>query len=107
GGGGWKASDGDKAHFPWIHKVLCPELPVMAHIIITITKYLRTPSYPTANAFERNTGFTISADGRKIWIKGYSTELDEEEDEDGDVESFYHFSEKIHLDIPSLEKRFL
>jgi hypothetical protein len=106
---GWRASEDDKKHWEWIHERLCPELPCMAHIIITITALQRIGSAPPQplSGNECGKGFVLSSDWRKFWIKGYSSELDEEEDEDGDVESFYHFSEKIHLDIPSLEKRFL
>lgn len=106
---GWRASDEDEGHWPWIHEQLSPELPYMAHLIVTVTA-LERKGWALPQPIESETGFVLSSDYRKFWIKGYASqcptiieELDLEEWE----QEPYSLETDIHLDIPSLEQRFL
>ena len=105
---GWRASNADLNHFPWIHKNLSPELPCMAHIIITIAALKSKGSaFPQSLAGgESSTGFVLSSDYRKFWIKGFSSEAEFFVNDDDKKDANYESSYDIRLDIPSLEKRF-
>lgn len=104
---GWRASDGDHEHWPHIHQELAPELPHMAHLIVTITGLERRgrAAPKELDNGEAGTGFVLSSDYRKFWIKGYATEAVIDEDTE---EADYSFNtlDDIQLDIPSLVKRF-
>lgn len=107
---GWRASEvdengspsGDVVHWPQIHRNLSPELPCMAHLIVTITA-LEKKGWATPQSLpgkEANTGYVFSSDDRKFWIKAYSSEAD-------DQKVNYNHSSDIFLDIPSLTQRFM
>lgn len=107
---GWRASPGDCEHWPQAHEDLFSDMPYLAHIIVTVTALEKKGwAYPSrlANA-EAETGFVLTADYRKLWIKGYCTEqvFNEADDEGADDYYTYLLNKKIKLDIPSLEKRF-
>jgi len=68
---------------------------------------------------EYTSGYVVSVDKRKLWIKGYTSVLHEEIDEDapfdeasmeGDIEMERSYDvyedEDVLLEIPSLEARF-
>ncbi len=115
---GWRASDyiddkgqpkGDVYAWPHAHENLFSDMPHLAHVIITVAalekKGWANPSR-LANS-ESDTGYVLSADWRKIWIKGYCTEqIEDKVEEDEDVSYTYVLNENIKLEIPSLEKKF-
>lgn len=106
---GWRASDADKHHWPWVHQILAPDLDSMAHLIVTVTQLERRGSaWPQRLANnESDTGFVLSSDWRKFWIKAYSSEkVSFQSDEDLLEEELYEYNEKVILDIPSLIQRF-
>lgn len=106
---GWRASSGDMEHWPWIHEMLVPELSSMAHLIVTITSLERKGCalpQPLAGG-EGATGFVLSSDLRKFWIKAYSSELDESSKDSGSAgENIYTYNDDTLLAIPSLVQRF-
>lgn len=81
----------------------------MAHIVLTIAA-LNTKGWATPQPLpqgEANTGFVLSSDYRKFWIKAYSSkayvaDLTSEEND----EMTYECSSDTHLDIPALMQRF-
>jgi hypothetical protein len=100
---GWRASDADRMHWPQIHERLSQETPLMAHLIITIAAlekrgWAAPKKLPQAEA---NTGFVLSCDNRKLWIKAYASSRNESS-------SGVAFScqEDALLDIPALIQRF-
>jgi hypothetical protein len=108
---GWRASSfdsdsdyGDTDFWPHFHKVISPEQPLLAHMIVGITKLNKKGwAYPSRlKGSEENKGYVLSADNRKLWLRGYSTVMVEDIEDD-----FYEFSDDIELDIPALEARFL
>lgn len=114
---GWQASDEDQRHWPWIHESLAPELPHMVHLIVTIAELQKKGwAYPDRlPGGERDTGFVLSSDWRKFWIKAYTTEyeanesereFDEEEFEDDDEFEQYIVNRDVYLSIPSLTNTF-
>lgn len=106
---GWRASPGDCEHWPQAHETLLSDMPHLAHIIVTVASLEKKGwAYPSrlANS-EADTGFVLSADHRKLWIKGYCTERIKETEGDLEEECYnYVLDINVKLDIPSLEKRF-
>jgi len=99
---GWRASPDDCIFFPHFHKKISPDQESMAHLIVTITKLEKKgTAWPNrlATNDEWGKGYVLSADRRKIWLRAYGSELDNDNDE-------YTFTDDIYLDIPSLERRF-
>lgn len=99
---GWRASDGDERYWPYLHHLVCPEMGQMAHLTITITGLARRgsalPDRLPGN--EYSAGYVISADTRKFWIKGHTSQrLD-----DDSLAVFTN--EDVLLEIPSLSQRF-
>ena len=118
---GWRASEGDHEFWPAFHERVCPDMDELAHLRIAITALARKgTAMPTRlPGNERTASYVISADKRKLWIKGYTSWLDEEIDEDapfddafksGDPAMIRSYSvwkdEDVLLEIPSLEARF-
>lgn len=121
---GWRGSpidengDGDFAHWPDVHKSVCSDMDMLAHLIITITGLGRTGTeWPKRlPGKEFYTGYVLTAGARKLWIKGYCTkqfkELVSEVRKDGDepdkksIKVSYHVEENIFLEIPSVQQRF-
>ncbi|KIU52298.1 hypothetical protein B8W70_02300 [Pseudomonas sp. 1239] len=118
---GWRASEDDKEFWPAFHEEVCPDMDELAHLVIAITALGRKgsamPDRLPGN--EYTSGYVVSADMRKLWIKGYTSELNEEIDDDapfdeafmsGDVEMIRSYElwkdEEVLLEIPSLEARF-
>ncbi len=108
---GWRASPGDCEHWPEAHKALFSDMPHLAHIIVTVAALERKGwAYPSRlTNSEAETGFVLSADHRKLWIKGYCTEQIFNDAEDESEEGYYTYvlDKDIKLEIPSLEKRFV
>ena len=107
--------------WPAFHEFVCPDMDELAHLVIAITELGRkgTALPDRLAGGEYTSGYVVSADKRKLWIKGYTTALYEEIDEDapfdeafmeGDVEMERSYDvyedEEVLLEIPSLEARF-
>ncbi|MNM36690.1 hypothetical protein D3C81_474070 [compost metagenome] len=118
---GWRASDGDRAFWPQFHERVCPDMDELAHLVIAIAGLGRkgTAMPDRLAGTEYTSGYVITAEKRKLWIKGYTSSLYEEVDEDapfdedfeaGDVPMIrsYELWEDgdVLLEIPSLEARF-
>jgi hypothetical protein len=106
---GWRASGNDEEsgdiHFwPHFHEIISPEQPLLAHMIVGITKLSKKGwAYPSRlKGSEELKGYVLSADNRKLWLRGYTTILDEGIEDDS-----FEFSDDVELDIPALESRFL
>lgn len=101
---GWRASEGDKKFWPWFHKIVSPEQPLLAHLVIAITKLEKQGwAYPDRlKGSEQNMGYVLSADNRKLWLRAYSSEAYLDDDEELSVE----FADDLTLEIPALQNRF-
>lgn len=101
---GWRASNGDKEFWPWLHEHVCPEQPQLAHLVVTITELnSKGWAYPARlKGNEEKRGYVLSAERRKLWLNSYLSEAIEL---DG-IESEYKFSENLTMDIPSLQNRY-
>jgi hypothetical protein len=103
---GWRASGkkGDIDFWPHFHRTISPEQPLLAHMIVAITKLNKKGwAYPSRlKGSEELKGYVLSADNRKLWLRCYSTIMVEDIEDD-----FFEFSDDIELDIPALETRFL
>lgn len=110
---GWRGSEvdekghGDKSHWPWFHEQFCPEMPTLAHLIVTICALeKRGTAWPSRlSGTEAKTGYVLSADYRKLWIKAYASECFTEDDELDDPLPLV--TEDVVLDIPALQQRFV
>ena len=93
----------------------------LAHLVVAITGLSRkgTAEPDRLAGNEYTSGYVVSADKRKLWVKGYTSALYEEIDEDapldeafmvGDIEMARSYDvyedEDVLLEIPSLEARF-
>lgn len=118
---GWRASEGDKGFWPAFHKFVCPDMEELAHLVIAITALGRkgTAEPVRLAGSEYTSGYAISAEKRKLWVKGYTSFLQDGIDEDApfdeeflagkvETERSYHLfqDEDVLLEIPSLEARF-
>ncbi|MDU9389991.1 hypothetical protein [Pseudomonas sp. zfem002] len=118
---GWRASEDDEEFWPAFHEEVCPDMDELAHLVIAITALGRKGSAMPDRlpGTEYTSGYVVSAGMRKLWIKGYTSELHEEIDDDapfdeafmsGDVEMIRSYElwkdEEVLLEIPSLEARF-
>ncbi|VXC99862.1 conserved hypothetical protein [Pseudomonas sp. 9AZ] len=121
---GWRGSpiddegNGDFAHWPDVHKSVCSDMDMLAHVVVTITGLGRkgTAGPERLPGGESPTGYVLTAGARKLWIKGYCTkqlkELVSQVRKDGDkpdkknIQVSYHVEENIFLEIPSLQQRF-
>ncbi|MNJ41030.1 hypothetical protein D3C77_359370 [compost metagenome] len=118
---GWRGSEEDELFWPAFHKRVCPDMDELAHLVIAITALARKgTAMPTRlGGNEYTSGYVISAEKRKLWIKGYTSSLEESIDDDapfdeafmaGDIATnrSYHLweDEDVLLEIPSLEARF-
>ena len=101
---GWRASEGDKSFWPWFHEYVSPEQPLLAHLIITISKLEKKGwAYPDRlKGREENKGYVLSAEDRKLWLRSYSTEAHSSEEDELIVE----FADDLQLEIPALQNRF-
>ncbi|WP_264403243.1 hypothetical protein [Vibrio owensii] len=101
---GWRASPGDEGFWPWFHEFVSPEQPLLAHLIVTITKLEKKGwAYPDRlKGKEELKGYVLSAEDRKLWLRSYATELHMS---DNDEENF-EYADDLQLDIPSLQNRF-
>jgi hypothetical protein len=101
---GWRASeDGDKLFWPLFHKNFSSEMPALAHLIVTICNLERKgTAWPQRlDGGESDTGYVLSAGNRKIWIKGYATTVNNNEDG-----AIFEVDDDIVLDVPGLQNRF-
>lgn len=118
---GWRASEADMAFWPAFHEFVCPDMDELAHLVIAITGLARksTAEPDRLAGTEYTSGYVVSADKRKLWIKGYTSALHEEIHEDapfdeafmaGEIELERSYDvyedEDVLLEIPSLEARF-
>tara|TARA_Y100000815_G_scaffold141636_1_gene128069 strand:- start:1874 stop:2611 length:738 start_codon:yes stop_codon:yes gene_type:complete len=118
---GWRASETDQEFWPEFHERVCPDMDELAHLVIAITALARRgTAMPTRlPGNERTASYVISADKRKLWIKGYTSWLDEAIDEDAPFDDEFKSGnpamirsysvwedEHVLLEIPSLEARF-
>lgn len=112
---GWRGSEiddkghGDKAHWPWFHEEFCPEMPTLAHLIVTICGLeKRGTAWPSRlSGAEAKTGYVLSADYRKLWIKAYASECFTEDDDLDEPLLEFTVTEDVVLDIPALQQRFV
>lgn len=112
---GWRASgedakgNGDRAHWPSFHGVFCPEMPTLAHLVVTICALeKRGTAWPSRlSGAEAKTGYVLSADYRKLWIKAYASECFTEDEELDDPLPQFAVTEDVVLDIPALQQRFV
>lgn len=106
---GWRASDDDEKFFPHFHEIIAPEQDTLAHLIVTVTKLdKRGWAFPDRlTGSEQDKGFALTADEFKIWIRTYASEFNAYEDDNGKIESKYIFMDDCHLEIPSLQTRFI
>lgn len=110
---GWRASDeekegvhtGDVVHWPEIHHHICPNIPFMAHLVVTITQLKKSGSaYPARlPGNESKTGFVLSAGTRKMWIKAYATQSTVLEEDSACLN--FSMTDDVQLSIPSLTAR--
>lgn len=99
---GWRASEGDHEYWPGLHDLVCPEMEQMAHLTIAITGLGRRGSAPPdrLSGNEYSAGYVFSADTRKFWIKGHTSErLD-------DHSLGVFTDDEVLLEIPSISQRF-
>lgn len=104
---GWRASQGDSQdHWPEIHKALCPELPEMLHLVLTITALKKKgTAWPTRlPGGEAASGFVLSSDHRKFWIKGYCTQ--QQISLGKSPNTSFVTTDEVVLDMPTLTSRF-
>ncbi len=99
---GWKASDGDKKHWPSVHECAAANQPVMAHLIISVTQLKKKGwAYPEKLSDSYCSGYCFVAGMKKIWLATYATEIDDYCDEDGNKS--FCMSKGVVLDIPSIQ----
>ncbi|OAS26199.1 hypothetical protein AYO08_23370 [Pseudomonas putida] len=118
---GWRASDADVKFWPAFHESVCPDMDELAHLVIAITALGRKGSAEPQRlpGSEYSSGYVVSAEKRKLWIKGYTSSLYEEIDDDahfdedfmaGNIEMERSYDvwedDDVLLEIPSLEARF-
>jgi hypothetical protein len=111
---GWRASEErnnngelepcDLTFWPYFHNEISPEQPLLAHLVIGITKLNKKGwAYPDRlKGSEADKGYVLSADDRKLWLRCYSTTMIEIDDI-----VYSEFNDDNVLDIPALETRFL
>jgi hypothetical protein len=101
---GWRGSETDINNFwPHFHKNITPEQERLAHIVVAITRLSKKGwAYPDRlkNDGEYEKGYSLTADERKLWLRGYSSIKKT-------VSDNFETSDDIKLDIPSLERRFV
>ncbi|WP_039925320.1 hypothetical protein [Alishewanella aestuarii] len=105
-GPAWKASDGDKLHWPHIHECIAYNQPGLAHLIITVTQLKKKGwAYPEKQYDSFCSGYSFVAGLKKIWLTSYATVQDVifEQDE----EKTFSVIKGVDLDIPSLQTRML
>lgn len=119
---GWEASSpenlglksgGDTEFWPGLHEEICPDLPYMAHLIVTVCA-LKRDGWAAPKKFSVDSGFELTAGRKKLWITSYATEavLIEEESEGVDkwggeqMQLFRMMEYSPILDIPALVHRF-
>ncbi|MAE20368.1 hypothetical protein CMK12_15805 [Candidatus Poribacteria bacterium] len=119
---GWRASPEDEEFFPYFHEMLAKDQEYLAHIIVTVTK-LQKRGWAIPERFyggqDHDAGYVVSADNRKLWIRGYCSQFTDgyeeaedayfEGDEEASMEEWesYDFISDVNLEIPSIERRFL
>jgi hypothetical protein len=112
---GWQASPSDKDdYWPEFHKTVCPDMDLLAHLVVTITSLNRkgTASPRRLAGGESTSGYELTAGKRKLWVKGYYTEAVTIHNQlannlNQGVSVGYKTRENdILLMIPSIEQRF-
>jgi len=101
---GWRASPGDKEFWPWFHELVSPDQPLLAHIIVTITKLEKKGwAYPDRlKGNEQRKGYVLSADNRKLWLRSYASQVNFNEYDEETID----FIDDLQLEIPALQNRF-
>ncbi|MBB2897797.1 hypothetical protein [Pseudomonas sp. AS2.8] len=98
---GWQASETDKDHWPYIHDYLMPELPLMAHLVVTICARQRATFYEAPQRLggrEENSGYHLAAAKRHFWLRGYVSSLEDE--------GHISMSDDVALDVTSFGSGF-
>ncbi|WP_426944372.1 hypothetical protein ACP4J5_23365 [Pseudomonas oryzihabitans] len=98
---GWQASETDQGFWPYFHEELMPELPLMAHLIVTICARQRTTAFEGPQRLggrEEASGYHLASARRHFWLKGYVSFPGEE----GDID----VSEEVALDVTSFGSGF-
>jgi len=101
---GWNHSESDIGFWQQLHEEIAPQQHYLGHIVVTVTALAKKgwalPERLKGNADK--SGYVITAENRKLWIKACLTDHFEE-----DGESYYGFNDGLELMIPSLTARFL
>lgn len=98
---GWQASPGDQEYWPSFHEELMPELPLMAHLIITICARQRATAFEGPQRLggrEETSGYHLASAKRHFWLKGYVSLPDEE--------GHTNVSDDVALDVTSFGSGF-
>ena len=105
---GWTASDGDLEFFEDFHWDYEYEQPTMAHLIIAMAQMQRC-GWASPNRLpgaRKNSGYSLSIDSTKVWIKSYAT-FHEIPEEEGDVPFIEIPTDDVYLDIPSIHRLYV
>lgn len=108
---GWRASEGDRAHWPSVHSELVTNQPLMAHLVFTVTELKKSGwAFPSEIVAKDHNGLTFTAGKKKLWLNSYaSVSVDNDEGEgEGEVEKVFKMhAGPIKLDAPALSRRML
>ncbi|WP_215399294.1 hypothetical protein [Rheinheimera oceanensis] len=103
-GPGWKASDGDKDHWPEIHKQIAPDQPSLAHLIVTITELSKRGwALPEKFKDKNCDGYSFVTGYKKLWLTAYATHEAYTEEES----RVFDLTEGVTLDASSLTTRMI
>ena len=104
-GVGWKASDGDKNHWPDIHEKIAPNQPGLAHLIITITELSKKGwAHPEKVKKDKHCdGYSFVAGYKKLWLTAYATHEACTKDE----RRVFELTEGVSIDASSLTTRMI
>lgn len=102
---GWKASSGDKLHWPDIHQSIAKNQPGLAHLIVTVTELSKKGwALPERISGKDWAGYSFVAGYKKLWITAYATEMHQDEDQG---ESDFMMASGVTLDASSLTTRMI
>jgi hypothetical protein len=104
---GWRASEGDREHWPQVHEHIVSNQPLMAHLIFTVTELKKSGwAFPTEIDGKDHNGLSFTAGKKKLWLNSYTSVCIKHESEDGEIESEFTMHDgPIKLDAPALSRR--
>lgn len=103
-GPGWKASDGDKDHWPDIHEKIAANQPGLAHLIVTITELSKKGwALPEKFKDKHCDGYSFVAGYKKLWLTAYATHEAYTEDHN----RVFELTEGVTIDASSLTTRMI